>query len=60
VDKYLVAKHALESEGDVSKMIVFWNQTLGLPWEYKGTSADPKELERASRTTPSGSSPGAA
>jgi phage terminase large subunit GpA-like protein len=45
VEKYLIAKHALESEGDVSKMIVFWNQTLGLPWEYKGTVADVKDLE---------------
>lgn len=45
VEKYLVAKHALATEGDVSKMIVFWNQTLGLPWEHKGTVADPKALE---------------
>ncbi len=45
VEKHLAAKHALESDGDVSKLIVFQNQTLGLAWEYKGTTADPAALE---------------
>ena len=43
IEKYLIAKHALETEGDVTKMIAFWNATLGLPWEYK---ANVPELER--------------
>lgn len=43
-EKYLIAKHAMEIEGDISKMIVFRNQTEGLSWEYKGTTADPKDL----------------
>lgn len=41
---YLVAKHEMDTEGDITKMIVFWNQTLGLPWEYKGKTADPEAL----------------
>lgn len=46
VSKYLIAKHAMDTEGDVSKMIVFQNQTLGLTWEHKGTTADPDALEQ--------------
>jgi len=46
VEKYLSAKHAMDTEGDVTKMIVFWNQTLGLPWEYKGKTAEPEALAR--------------
>lgn len=45
VEKYLAAEHAITAEGDFSKKIVFWNQTLGLPWEHKGTVTDAKELE---------------
>ena len=44
MEKYLVARHAQDAEGDVTKMIVFWNQTLGLPWEFKGKTADPRSL----------------
>lgn len=46
VEKYLAARHAMEAEGDVHKMIVFWNQSLGLPWEYKGKTVDAESLER--------------
>src|SRR5262245_43469292 len=46
-EKYLAAKHALDTEGDVTKLIVFWNQTLGLPWEYVGKSSKPEELARS-------------
>lgn len=44
VEKYLVAKHELEANGDVGSMITFWNTTLGLPWEYIGTTPESKEL----------------
>lgn len=44
LEKYLAAKHAMEVEGDVSKMIVFWNQSLGLAWEYKGKTIDAESL----------------
>lgn len=43
--KYLIAKHELDTKGDITKMIVFWNQTLGLPWEYKGKAADADALK---------------
>lgn len=43
-EKYLSARHAMESEGDITKMIVFRNQTEGLTWEYKGTTAQPEVL----------------
>ena len=43
-EKYLIAKHELDSDGDITKMIAFWNTTLGLPWEYKGSTADAKDL----------------
>lgn len=45
VEKYLAAEHAKKTEGDFSKLIVFWNQTLGLPWEHAGTVTDAKELD---------------
>lgn len=45
--KYLEAQHALES-GDPTDMIAFHNNTLGLPWEYRGELPEEDELrERA-------------
>lgn len=41
--KYLEAQHEME-QGDPSAMIVFWNSTLGLPWEYKGELPEEDEL----------------
>lgn len=41
--KYLEAKHEME-QGDPAAMIVFWNSTLGLPWEYKGELPEEDEL----------------
>lgn len=46
VEKYLRAKHALEAEGDITKMIAFWNATLGLPYEYTGTTGDARDYEK--------------
>lgn len=43
-EKYLSAKHALETEGDISKMIVFWNAALGLSWEYKSSTVSAEIL----------------
>lgn len=44
VKKYLQAQHELETKGDITKMIVFWNQSLGLPWEFKGKTSGAEEL----------------
>lgn len=44
VEKYLAAMHALETEGDITKLIVFWNATLGLPWEFKSNVASADSL----------------
>jgi len=44
VVKYLVARHEQEADGDIRKMIVFWNAALGLPWEYTSKTADPERL----------------
>jgi phage terminase large subunit GpA-like protein len=52
VEKYLIAKHALESEGDVTKMIAFWNATLGLPWEYKANVPEPELLANRAEDYP--------
>lgn len=41
--KYLEAKHEMEN-GNTAEMIVFWNSTLGLPWEYKGELPEEDEL----------------
>jgi phage terminase large subunit GpA-like protein len=42
--KYLQARHEMETKGDITKMIVFWNQSLGLAWEFKGKTAGAEEL----------------
>lgn len=41
--KYLEAKDKME-KGDPNEMVVFWNSTLGLPWEYKGELPEEDEL----------------
>lgn len=41
--KYLEARHALEA-GDPADMIAFTNNTLGLPWEYRGELPEEDEL----------------
>ena len=41
--KYLEAKHEMEN-GKPEAMIVFWNSSLGLPWEYKGELPEEDEL----------------
>lgn len=41
--KYLEAFAKLEA-GDPSEMIVFWNQSLGRCWEYKGELPEDQEL----------------
>ncbi len=43
--KYLEAQHEMD-EGKPEAMIVFWNSTLGLPWEYKGELPEEDELMR--------------
>jgi phage terminase large subunit GpA-like protein len=52
MEKYLRAKHALESEGDVTKMIAFWNASLGLSYEYKGTTGEAKDYEARTEDYP--------
>lgn len=45
--KYLEAKHELD-RGNVGPMIVFWNSTVGRPWEFRGDLPEEDELrERA-------------
>lgn len=41
--KYLEAQHEMDN-GSPEAMIVFWNATLGLPWEYKGELPAEDEL----------------
>lgn len=41
--KYLEAKHEME-EGKPEAMVVFWNSTVGEPWEYKGELPEEDEL----------------
>lgn len=47
--KYLEAKHELDA-GNVAPMIVFWNSTLGRPWEYRGELPEEDELRARSET----------
>lgn len=56
--KFLEAKHEMDN-GSPEAMIVFWNSTLGLPWEYKGELPEEDELRAraepyAEWTCPSG------
>ena len=56
--KYLEAKYEMEN-GKPEAMIVFWNSSLGLPWEYKGELPEEDELRTraeayAEWTTPPG------
>jgi phage terminase large subunit GpA-like protein len=45
--KFLEAKHELD-RGNAGPMIVFWNSTVGRPWEYRGDLPEEDELrERA-------------
>lgn len=44
VRRYLEAKHEADL-GDDSKLIAFYNSTLGLPYEYGGQKVDLTELE---------------
>jgi phage terminase large subunit GpA-like protein len=45
--KYLRAQHMLE-RGDPTEMVIFWNTSLGIPWEYRGELPEEDELrERA-------------
>lgn len=49
--KYLEAQHEME-QGKPDDMIVFWNSTLGLPWEYKGELPEEDELAARALTYP--------
>lgn len=56
--KYLQAKAEME-EGKPEAMVVFWNSTVGEPWEYKGELPEEDELraralDYAEWTTPAG------
>ncbi len=44
-EKYLRAKHAFDSEGDITKLIAFWNASLGLSYEFKGSTGDAKDYQ---------------
>jgi phage terminase large subunit GpA-like protein len=44
-EKYLAAKHELDTAGDATKLIVFSNATLGLCWEFKGAGSKVEDLE---------------
>jgi len=41
--KFVEAQHEMD-EGRPEAMVVFWNSTLGLPWEYKGELPEEDEL----------------
>lgn len=47
VRRYLEAKHESDN-GDDSKLIAFYNSTLGLPYEYGGKRIETKELAERS------------
>jgi phage terminase large subunit GpA-like protein len=45
--KYLRAQYLME-RGDPTEMVIFWNTSRGLPWEYRGELPEEDELrERA-------------
>jgi phage terminase large subunit GpA-like protein len=43
--KYIEAQHEMD-DGKPEAMIVFWNSTLGLPWEYRGDLPEEEELRK--------------
>lgn len=54
--KYLEALHEME-EGRPEAMIVFWNSTLGIPWEYKGELPEEDELRARAEPYPEWTAP---
>lgn len=44
-EKYVKALHQME-QGDPTDLVTYWNNTRGLPWEYKGELPEEDELRQ--------------